>query len=80
MYCVNRDLSEEGVRVLLFEKKTQKLRGYHAIVQVSPNIFKKSNFDYYIERPSVRFRNEKYSVLNKFCHAECLAYYTIENK
>ena len=77
MYCVNRDLSEEGVRVLFFEKNPKK---YHAIVQVSPNIFKKSNFDYYIERPSVRFCNEKYSVLNKFCYAECLAYYTIENK
>ena len=32
------------------------------------------------ERPSATFCNEKYSVLNDFCYADFLAYYTLENK
>ena len=30
--------------------------------------------------PSATFRNRKYCVLNDFCYAEFLAYYTLENK
>ena len=36
--------------------------------------------DRYIEKPSATFCNRKYSVLNDFCNAELLAYYTLENK
>ena len=38
------------------------------------------NFDCYMERPTATFCNRKYSVLNDFCFAECLAYCTLENK
>ena len=40
----------------------------------SPNIFKKSNIDCYLERPSATFCNGKYSILGDFCDAEFLAY------
>ena len=46
----------------------------------SPNIFKKSNIDRYMERPNALFCNGEYSMLNHFCYAEFLAYYTLESK
>ena len=46
----------------------------------SPNIFKKSDIDNYMERPSATFCNEKYSVLNDFSNTDLVAYYTLENK
>ena len=33
-----------------------------------------------MERPSAIFWNGKYSILDDFCYAEFLAYYTFENK
>ena len=66
--------AEERVQVLLSEKKLSELPGD------SPNIFKKSNIDRYMERSSAPFCNGKYSILDDFCCAEFLAYYTLENK
>ena len=64
----------ERVQVLLPEKELSKL------ADDNPNIFKRSNIDCYMERASATFCNGKYSVLNDFCYAQFLAYYTLENK
>ena len=64
VYFVNTNLSEERVQVLFPEKELIELP------VKSPNIFKKSNVDYYIERPNAAFCNEKFSILNDFCYAE----------
>ena len=74
VYFVNTNLPEERVQVLLPEKELSRLP------DDSTNVFKRSNIDRYMERPSATFCNGKYRVLNDFCHAEFLAYYTLENK
>ena len=74
MYFLNTNLQEERAQILLREN------GLSELPDDSPNIFKKSNIDRYPERPSVTVCKEKYSVLNNFCYAELLAYYTFENK
>ena len=56
LYCVNTNPPEEGVKVLLSEKGLSKLP------DVGPNIFKKSNIDRCMERPSATFCSEKYTV------------------
>ena len=71
VYFVNTNLPEQRVQVLLAESE---------LPDDSPNIFKKSNIDRYVERPSATYCNGKYSALNDFCYAEFLAYYTLENK
>ena len=43
------------------------------------NIFRRLNIDRYIERSSATFCNGKYSILDDFCYAECLAYFGLEN-
>ena len=74
VHFVNTNLPEERVQALFPEKELSELP------DDSPNIFKRSNIDCYMERPSATFRNRKYCVLNDFCYAEFLAYYTLENK
>ena len=74
VHFLNTNLQEERVQVLLSEKELTELQ------DDSPNIFKKSNIDRYVERPSETFCNGKYSALNDFCYTEFLAYYTLENK
>ena len=74
VYFVNIKLSEETIEVLLPEKEPSELP------DDSKNIFKRSNIDRYMERPSATLCNGKYIVLNDFCYAEFLAYYTAENK
>ena len=74
MCFVNTNLPEERVQILLSEKERSKLPGD------SPNIFKKLNIDRYKERPNATFCNGKFGVLNDFCYAEFLAYYTLESK
>ena len=74
VYFVNTNLPEERVQVLLSKSELSELP------DDSPNIFKKSNIDRYVEIPSATFCNGKYSALNYFCYAEFLAYYTLENK
>ena len=44
------------------------------------NIFKKSNIESSIEKPSATFWNGKYIVLNDICHAQYLVHYTLEYK
>ena len=61
MYLVNTNHPEKRVEVLLSEKELNELP------DDSPNIFKKSNIDRYVERPSATFCNGKYSALNGFC-------------
>ena len=73
-YFVNTNPPEGRVQVLLSEKELNKLPDN------SPNISKKSNINRYMERPSAIFCNGKYSILDNFCYAEFLAYYTFENK
>ena len=46
----------------------------------SPNILKKYKVDRYMERPRPTFCNGKYSILDYFCYAEFLVYYTLKNK
>ena len=74
MYFVKTSLSEERVQILLSEKELSKLP------DGSQKIFKKSNIDRNVKRPSATFCNRKYSALNDFCWAEFLAYYTFQNK
>ena len=74
MYFVNFNLPEERFQVLLSEKELSRLPDDR------PNIFKRSNIDRYMERPSATFCNGKYRILNNFCYAEFLTYYTLENK
>ena len=67
----------------IFQKKDFKyyfLKKLSKLPDDSSNIFKKSNIDRYMERPSATFCNGKYSILDNFCYAEFLAYYTFENK
>ena len=74
VYFLNTNLQEERAQILLPED------GLSELPDESPNIFKKSNIDRYPERPSVTVCKGKYSILNNFCCAELLAYYTLENK
>ena len=64
----------ERVRVLFSENKLREL------TDNSPKIFKKSNIDRYLERPSATFCNGKYSILDDFCYAKFSVYYAFENK
>ena len=64
----------ERVQVLLPEKHLIELP------DDSPNTFKRSNIDCYMEKPSASFCNGKYSVLNHFCYVKFLAYYTLGSK
>ena len=73
VYFVNTNPLEERVQVLLSEKELKEQR------DDGQNIFKKSNIDCYMERPIVPFCNGKYSILDDFCYAEFLQYYTLEN-
>ena len=66
VYFVNTNLPEERIQVLLPEKELSKLPDN------SPNNFKRSNIDRYMEKPSVTCCNGKHSVLNHFCYAEFL--------
>ena len=72
-YFVNTNLPEERIQLLLLEKEPNKLP------DDSPNIFKISNGDHYMERPSATFCNGKYNVSMNFCYSDFLAYYTLEN-
>ena len=74
MHFVNTNLPEERVQALLPEKELSELP------DDSPNIFKRSSIDCYMERRSATFRNGKHCVPNDFCYAEFLAHYTLENK
>ena len=74
VYYVNTNLLEERVRVLLSEKELSELQAD------SPNIFKRTNIEHYIENPSAIFCNGKFNILNDFCYAQCLTYYTLETK
>ena len=74
IYFVNTNTPEERVQVLLSEKELSELP------EDNPNIFKKSNIDRYMERPSATFCNGMYSILDNFCYAKFLAYCTLENK
>ena len=74
MYFLNTNLPEERVKILLPGKELCKLPGD------GQNVFKRSNINRYIERPSATLCNGKYSVLNNFCYAEFLAYYPLGNK
>ena len=64
VYYVNKDPPEERVQLLLSEK------GIRELPDDSPNIFKKSNFDRYMEKPSATSCNGKCSILDDFCYAE----------
>ena len=74
VYFVNTNPLEERVQVLISEKELNELP------ENSPNIFKKSNTDRYMEIPNATFCNGKYIILDDLCYAEFLAYYTLENK
>ena len=74
VYFVNNNLSEKRGKVLLPEKELSRP------ADDCPNIFKRSNIDCYMERPSATFCKGKYRVLNDLSYAEFLAYYTFENK
>ena len=69
VYFVNINLPEERAQVLLPENELME----------QPDD-KKSNIDRYMERPSATFCNGNYVVLNGFCYAKFLVYYTLVNK
>ena len=70
---VNTNLPGERVKVLLSEKELNELP------DDSPNIFKKSNIDRYIDRPNKLYLGGKYAALDDFCFAEFSAYYTLDS-
>ena len=74
VYFVNTNPPDERVQVLLSEKQLSKPSGN------SPNIFKESNIDCYMKRPSAKFCDGIYSILDDFCYAVFLACYTLEIK
>ena len=74
MYFLNTNLPEERVKILLPGKEICKLPGD------GQNVFKRSNINRYIERPSATLCNGKYSVLNNFSYAEFLPYHPLGNK
>ena len=67
-------MTKASQKLLLPEKELSE------IPEGIPNIFKRSNIDRYMERPSATFCNGKCRVLNDFCYTEFLAHYTLENK
>ena len=71
---VDTNLLEKRIQILLPQKERSKLP------KGSQNIFKRSNIDCYMEKPSATLCNGKYNVLNDFRYAEFLAYYTREDK
>ena len=71
---VDTNLLEKRIQILLPQKERSKLP------KDSQNIFKRSNIDCYMEKPSATLCNGKYNVLNDFCYAEFLTYYTREDK
>ena len=74
VYFVNTNLQEKIIQVLLLEK------GLCRLPDDSPNIFKRSNIDLYMERPSATFCHGKYRVLNDFGNSEFLVSYRLKNK
>ena len=74
VFFCQHQFPEETVQVLLPKKERRDLP------DDSSNIFKRSNIDLYLERASATFCIGKFRVLNGFCYAEFLAYYTLENK
>lgn len=71
-YFVNTNLLGERHQVLPPGKKLSKLPAN------SLNISKRSNIDYFMERPSGTFCNGSYRVLNGFCYRDLLGYFTLE--
>ena len=66
---------KERVQVLISEKELSELPDDRS------NIFRKSNIDCYMERPSATFCNGKCSILDDVCYAEFSAnYITLEKK
>ena len=65
---------KQNIMLLLPEKERRELP------DDSPNIFIRSNIDLYLERASAIFCIGKFRILNDFCYAEFVAYYTLENK
>ena len=43
----------------------------------STDIFKRNNIGLYLARPSVSYCDGKYSILDSFCFAEFIAYYSL---
>ena len=63
-------LQRKEFKFLLSEKELRELSDN------SPNIFKGSNIDCYMERLSATFCNGKYGVLDNICFAEVLVNYS----
>ena len=74
VYFVNAYPPEERTQILLSDKELSELS------DDSPNIFKISNIDPYLERLTATFCIGKYSILDDFCYAEFLAYYLLKSK
>ena len=67
----NTNLPEERCNILLAEDKLNQLP------YESTKIFKRTNLDRYIDRPNTSFCQGKFEILDSFCYAEFLAYYTV---
>ena len=62
------------MRITFLKKELSKLP------KNSQNIFKKSNIDCYVKRPSGTIFIGKHSVSKDFYHTKSLKYYALENK
>ena len=79
VFCQCKFSIGKSSSVIFCKKKKKKKKTWASDQTIAEMFFKKSIIKPYIERPSWTFCNGKYNVLNYFCYAEFLAYYTREN-
>lgn len=46
----------------------------------SENVFKKNNFDRFIDRPNQNFKNGRFEVINDLCYAQFCSNYELDKK
>ena len=74
VFFANSNLPEERTKILLTEDELSMLPDN------STEIFRRNNLDRYIDRPDQQFCSGKYSIIDSFCFAEFLAYYSLISK
>ena len=70
----NSNIPEECIKILKSETE------FNMLPRHSTDVFKRNNVDRYISRPNKFFCHGRYQVLDSFCFAEFLAYYTPVSK
>ena len=68
----NTSLPEKRYRICKSEAELEELP------PDSTDVFKRNNLDRYMDRPNVVFKDGKYSMLDRLCYGEFLAYYVLD--